>query len=37
LQFQGLARDKVFDEETLAEMNNITVVMDYAEKKRDDD
>jgi len=36
-QFQGLARDKVFDEETLAEMNNITVVMDYAEKKRDDD
>ena len=36
-QYQGLARDKVFDEETLAEMKNITVIMDYAEKKRDDD
>ena len=36
-QYQGLARDKVFDEKTLAEMNDVTVIMDYADKKRDGD
>ncbi len=36
-QYQGLARDKVFDEETLAEMKHIPVILDYSDKKHGDD